>query len=162
MWGRACRDNSTDELGLSMKIRGLTLIRPWGVAVDHLGKSIENRTWDCYLDVGDYIAIHYGKSWDKTAVGFIETATGQTHPDLTKDKVPHSAIASVARFGGNVRDSESPWFVGPVGWLLEDITPIDFVSCKGRQGLWPLPDDVLQQVRANYQLAKRKPLKVAA
>lgn len=136
-----------------MKIRGLTLIRPWGSAVAYMGKDIENRTWNCYLSPGDFIAVHNGKSWDNDAVDFIEQTTGQEYPRLTKDAVPDSCIIAIARFGGNVAESDSAWFCGPVGWKLERILPIDPVPCKGRQGLWDLPDDVLPMVRANYAKA---------
>lgn len=43
----------------------------------------------------------------------------------------------------------SPWFLGPVGWLLWDFrhlrTPVD---CKGHQKLWRLPPDVEARVLA--------------
>lgn len=135
---------------MKRQIRGLTLIRPWGDAIAHMGKDIENRTWNCYLDPSDLIAIHNGKSWDKDAKEFIELATEQEYSNLTKNLVPDSQIIAVAKFLGNVADSESPWFVGPVGWEFGKVVPIDPVPCKGKLGLWNLPDDVLAQVRLNY------------
>ncbi|HEV2070419.1 MAG TPA: hypothetical protein VGR26_11540 [Acidimicrobiales bacterium] len=36
---------------------------------------------------------------------------------------------------------------GRFAWLLEDVRPVDPpVPCRGRQGLWTVPDDVLAQI----------------
>ena len=41
----------------------------------------------------------------------------------------------------------SPWFVGPVGWVLRERTWLPTpVPCKGAQGLWTLPPDVQRGV----------------
>ena len=46
-------------------IRGLTLWRPWDVAMRDLGKPIENRDWPPPESVqGQLIALHSGKTWD--------------------------------------------------------------------------------------------------
>lgn len=137
------------------KIRGLTLIRPWGYAIAHLGKDVENRTWNCYLKPGDFIAIHNGKKWDQSAIECMADCMdieAKVTPELDKD----SQIIAVATFAGNVTQSNSTWFVGPIGWVLEDVTLIDPVECKGRQGLWNIPDDVLPHVRRNYHWAKKQ------
>ena len=46
----------------------------------------------------------------------------------------------------------SPWWIGPIGWVLTDIALPEPVPCKGFQGLWNLPADVESAVLA--QLAK--------
>lgn len=135
------------------QIRGLTLIRPWGYAIAHLGKDVENRTWNCYLKPGDFIAIHNGMKWDDSALECIQDCMGVAG-SVTKETDKSSQIIAVAQFVGNVTESDSTWFVGPVGWQLRDVTPISPVDCKGKQGLWNLPGNVLAQVRANYDLAK--------
>ena len=142
-----------------MKIRGLTLIRPWGYAIAHCGKNIENRSWNCYLKPGDYIAIHNGKKWDKSAIECIADCM-DVQINITKEQDKDSQIIAVAKFGGNYQHHDSKWFVGDVGWLLEDVTPIEPAPCGGRQGLWKLPNDVLVQVRANYVAAKAKEAKL--
>jgi len=38
----------------------------------------------------------------------------------------------VAKIVDCVDYSDSPWFFGPVGFVLEDAEPLDFVPCKGR------------------------------
>lgn len=44
-------------------IRGLTLLHPWAFAIAHLGKRVENRSWDPRRqggELGMYLAIHGG------------------------------------------------------------------------------------------------------
>ena len=61
-------------------------------------------------------------------------------------------IVAVAAFGGAVTESESPWFGGPVGWVLSDIIVLpEPVPCRGAQGLWDIPDDVLEKMRAQFR-----------
>jgi hypothetical protein len=60
-------------------------------------------------------------------------------------------ICAVATFGGTVRESDSPWFCGPVGWVMTDVLVLpEAVPCKGAQGLWNVPDDALAKMRAQF------------
>jgi len=45
------------------------------------------------------------------------------------------------------------WFVGPFGWLLTDLRPIEPVKCRGYQKLWRLEPDILTKVREGYRAA---------
>lgn len=88
--------------------------------------------------------------------------------------VPYGAIVGVARFdgcnagprgvsgesastilarGGDLLAPEprDPWFCGPVGWYLRDVVAIKPVPCKGAQGLWSLPPEVLADVRRRWR-----------
>ncbi|NJR40974.1 MAG: hypothetical protein HC781_21705 [Leptolyngbyaceae cyanobacterium CSU_1_4] len=102
----------------------------------HLNKDIENRSWRCYLEVGDLLAIHSGQKVDKEALRFIEQVSGQNLQG--EEKAWETGIIAIATFGGNVSRSESPWFVGPYGWLLKDVVPIETIAAKGMQRLWTL------------------------
>lgn len=135
-------------------IRGLTLIRPWAWAVAHAGKDIENRTWEPprYM-LGGFVAIHAGMKWDEDAASGIECELDICVPD--EDAHPSGVIVAVARIAGIQRESfGSPWFCGPVGWQLRDVVRIEPVPCKGAQGLWVLPPDVLATVRERYAAAR--------
>jgi hypothetical protein len=132
----------------------LTLIQPWGTAIIHHGKDIENRTWEPYasqLRPGDRLWIHAGKKRDKGASEFIagvctwhdsEEAFEQMADRL--DHAPLGALLGHVRFDGVTRSSDSPWFFGPVGWRLSDPVALPMlIFCRGAQGLWTVPDDVL-------------------
>jgi hypothetical protein len=138
-------------------IKAITLHRPWGNAIADYGKNIENRSWKCPLPLGSFLAIHNGKKWDTDGLRFIQELTGIYDAELNPVEVPDGCIIAVARFNGNAEDLDHglyPWFFGPIGWMLADVVKIDPVPCKGQQGLWNLPDDVLQQVRVNYRASR--------
>ena len=132
-------------------IKAVTVHRPWGYAIAHLDKMVENRSWECKLPIGSFIAIHNGQKWDADAAKFI----GNLNPtkfidDPTPENDPPQSIIAVGIFAGNIFTSESPWFFGPIGWQIERIVAIDPVACPGQQGLWTLSPDVLDQVRVEY------------
>lgn len=127
-------------------LMAITLHRPWAYAIAHLGKDCENRSWACPLSPGSLIAIHAGRKFDKDAADWIER---QGYECSTDENQPMGIVA-LARFQGNVTALDSPWFFGPIAWKLADVVPINPVPCRGQQGLWRVPDDVLPAVRVAY------------
>lgn len=123
----------------------ITLHRPWAFAVAHLNKDIENRTWECPLEPGSYIAIHAGKTWDEEGAEWIGLERLPPEPEHPL------GIVAIARFMGNITTSNSPWFFGPVGWKLEGAIAIPPVACRGRQKLWRVPEELLPELRAAYR-----------
>lgn len=136
------------------RIRGLTLIRPWAWAIACAGKDVENRTWEPpRAMVGGWLAIHAGKKWDQDAADSIANTFGVEVPGETEQ--PSGVIIAVARLAAVVRDSESPWFGGPVGWTLDQVVQLPTpVACRGAQGLWMLPESVLERVHAGWAAAR--------
>ena len=152
---------------------GLTLHQPWATCVAHHGKPIENRGWlPPERVIGRRIAIHAGKRLDRLVARSLEEGVaGCPRLGVLLTDVPLGAIVAVARVRGWVSSIEprgwssglteddfaratgSPWFVGPVGWVLGDVKALSTpIPATGRQGLWRLPDrirdDVLHQVAA--------------
>ena len=103
------------------------------------------------------------------ALDFAREASGRTlaAPDVTHRWLHErsSAILCVVTVAGWVRDngefdvlstlpgardlagSPGPWFVGPCGWVLADVVTLaEPVPCKGAQGLWTVPPDVLAKI----------------
>jgi hypothetical protein len=129
----------------------LTLHQPWAFAVAHLGKDVENRGWPPPAKVIDQrIAIHAGLHVDREAMDHLRRI-GIALPD----SLVAGAVVATVRVAG-VREWRkawptqpplSRWFTGPFGWQLEDVLALAKpVPCKGRQGLWRLPDDVEARV----------------
>ncbi len=142
---------------MKAQIKGLTVHRPWGYAIARLDKRVENRSWACWLNPGDYIAIHNGQKWDRNGARFIREMNVSELMNPTEETNPAGFIIAVARFDGNIKDEDpgrSPWFFGPYGWLLSDVVEIEPVAAKGHQRLWDLSDAVLQQVRLNHKKAR--------
>lgn len=137
-------------------IRGLTVHRPWGWAIRNLDKRIENRGYKCHLPIGSYIAIHNGKKWDKSGQQFLEkiNPSGLLENPID-DEGDCGLIVCVARFAGCITSSNSEWFFGPYGWILDDVTPIGNVCVpKGQQGLWEFDEQTLQRIREAYKNAR--------
>lgn len=149
----------------------LTLKHPWPWAIAILGKRIENRTWHpgSRLRVGGWFAIHGGK-WPSSAseledLHFRAASLANDYRDRLPggdasllDVMAFSGVSAVAKFGGVVLPgsalSSDPWFEGPVGWLMTEVVALpEPVPCRGAQGLWPLPPDVLARVRDQFRAA---------
>jgi len=146
-------DHRGHRLYLGALGRALTLHQPWAWAIARLGKDIENRIWrpPPWL-IGQRVAIHAGKRWDPGwSPDIVDMAihAAMDHAYMSGDRLYHlgAGIVAVVRVVGVVTNSESPWFVGPFGWVLEDIMPVDPpIPCQGRQGLWKVVPDIQREL----------------
>jgi hypothetical protein len=132
-------------------LRALTLWQPWAYAITRLGKRIENRSRPPGPSlVGTTVAIHAAAKHDVAAE---RDAIAWIHRTFSAEcyvpaEPPRGAIVALARVVGSVTASDDPWFVGPVGWQLADVIALPTpVSCRGMQGVWPVPADVAARVR---------------
>lgn len=119
----------------------LTLKQPWADGIMYHGKDIENRAYPPPADlIGQRIAIHAGKTDDELGASFIEDL-GYTLRD--PQHWTRGAIVATAVVTGVVRQSNSPWFMGPYGWQLADVRPLNSpLPCRGYRKLWPLPQQL--------------------
>lgn len=142
-------------------MKALTLKHPWPWAICCLGKRIENRTWRPYpsqLKPGEWLAIHGGK-WPTSRGELLDlhveigmVALGEARLSYSIGEVERcTGIVAVCQFGGTVTESDDGWFEGPIGWKLNDLIVLSKpVPCKGAQGLWKVPEDVLKLVRQEW------------
>jgi hypothetical protein len=122
--------------------RALTVHEPWASAIASGAKLIENRSWPCPLKLGDWIAIHAGKTLDKDGAEWI----AENIPSYQAVPVKQGIIA-IARFDRNIKQSDSPWFVGPIGWEFSEVIALPKpIECRGQQGLWTIPDTVCLRI----------------
>lgn len=133
-------------------IKALTLIQPWGWAILH-GKDVENRSWAPPAGmVGQRIAIHAGKRYDKEGELFVAKQLGL---ERLPDEAHRQGVIGTAVIDRAVATREadpaaeidldplmdSPWFSGPWGWVLRDVRELERpIACKGMLGLWRLPE----------------------
>jgi hypothetical protein len=138
-------------------MKALTLHQPWAYAVAHLGKDIENRTWKPPVALtGQRVAVHAAKQWDYQRVWDIVGRWGTARlidldlMDFAQIEAQRGHIVATARFVGVLYTSDSPWWIGPIGWQFTDvITLAQPVACKGSQGLWTVPADVLATIEVH-------------
>lgn len=149
----------------------LTLWRPWPFAIFHLpeasAKRVENRPWKPWPSViGERIALHAGKQWDKDAAMLIGVAEEFNPPSVIVGTAVVKGWIHVSRelllvldadvgrsetltHADAVAHSKSPWFSGPYAWVLEEVRTLKTpIPCKGAQGLWRVPADVCVQIEA--------------
>lgn len=144
-------------------MRGLSLSRPWPWAIfdapPDVAKSIENRSWPPPIwMIGETIALHAAKSWDDSAISFLLRLG--LDPPGRYDLHIHSAIVGVATIDRVVTTSktlgdQARWFLEErpdgkdnFGWVLTNKRKLRLpVECKGRQGLWVVPELVEAAVR---------------
>ena len=154
-------------------MKAVTLRHPWPWAICVCGKDVENRTWEPALKQGEWFAIHGGKwplpipaegssvpaprsaavaEYVEEIIDTVKELSGEglcPGPVVTlRELSRYTGIVAVAQFGGCVHAHVSPWFGGPVGWLLSGVASLpDPIPCRGAQGLWSLPADVESQMR---------------
>lgn len=160
-------------------MKGLTLRHPWAFAIQRLGKDVENRTWEPPRHlIGQYIAIHGGAlPRDKAASEcaedarhiqnrFYKSAYLETLPDGTQRWLRENGevlkvgdwfvpgIVAVAKLERVVFDSDNPWFCGPFGWVLADVTPLERpVPHRGALGFWQVEPHAEAFLRDAYAQA---------
>lgn len=164
----------------------LTVKQPWAQAIAQFGKGVENRTRRPPRQMlGQRIAIHVGQSvidWQLMRDGvdpyhdhrfdlYLWATHGEGH---RSESVPHAGrIIATARMVGYTGEASgaralpmyvdavkaaehSPWFTGPVGWVLADVVMLlDPVGpVVGRLGCWPLGPELVAQIQEQESAAR--------
>ncbi len=118
----------------------LAIRQPWAWAVIHARKDIENRDWrrpNPCLDFRGRVAIH-------ASSGLTRGEYEQAQQYMAKIGVTCPAAIDLRRGGiigtvevvDIVRQWQSPWFMGPLGLLLRDPLPCEFVPVSGALGFF--------------------------
>jgi hypothetical protein len=149
------------------RMPALTIFQPWPWAIATQGKTPENRTQR--IRYRGPVAIHAGKIYDGYAV-LPEPAAGKLGAIIAGVRLagcitPEAryltlgAVVAVADLTGCHHASEcqdqhgalcTPW-ARPASWHWElgSVRPLAaLVRCRGKQGLWRLPEDAETAVRA--------------
>ena len=127
--------------------KALSVRQPWPWAMFHAGKDIENRDRRTHFR-GD-VLIHAGKQFDGGARGADELLTEwaddrhisrRFHLPPLED-IPRGGIVGIVEIIDCVSASESRWFFGEFGYVLQNAQPLPFVPCNGALGFFNVPDD---------------------
>jgi hypothetical protein len=138
-------------------IPALSIRAPWWWAILYAGKDIENRDW--YARYRGPVIIHASSWWSLRQVQDLMDdvrymhSRMQTPPDVAwndwtfrhmRDLGGH--IVGVCDMVDCVPRSDSPWFVGEWGFVLQNPRPITPVKCKGQLGFFPAPAEAQRQL----------------
>jgi hypothetical protein len=112
-------------------MRALTVKQPWASLIASGEKRIENRSWRPPAElIGQRIAIHAGASWDKR---------GETFTAARKGELPQGRVVCTAVIDRVVEASDDRFWIGPLGWVLRDVHPVDDApEVRGGLSLWRL------------------------
>lgn len=120
-------------------IPALTLKAPWGWAVMHAGKDIENRSHRRFANLRGETAIHHSQRVSRAeymeACEFIRRVSGLEAPHY--DQAGHGCILGTVEVTNFVSYSQSAWYMGEYGLVLRDPQPFEQpIPAKGQQGIW--------------------------
>lgn len=118
--------------GIGMK--ALSVRQPWAWLIVNGFKDIENRTWRRHR-VPAECAIHASMRFDREGYEFVK----ERFPDLPlpePEEFERGGIVGVVECVECVEESDSPWFLGPFGYLLADPRPCVMIPSLGQLGFF--------------------------
>lgn len=143
-------------------MKALSVRQPWAWAILN-GKPVENRDWPEHYGPRVWlerelkrlgrirVLLHAAKGCTKAEFGdaceFMFVACGvDSVPELSE--LPRGAIVGAIDIVAVVESHPSPYFVGPIGLVLENVkaSPV-VVPCVGSLGFFDVPADVAEQLR---------------
>lgn len=119
----------------------LSIRQPWAWLILNAGKNIENRTWPTRFRGWFFIHAAKGMTQEeyysvKIWLPTIGRSAAAAHlPDFKQ--LERGGIVGMAKLGNCVIGSDSPWFCGPYGFVLDEVKPLPFRACKGALGFFP-------------------------
>jgi hypothetical protein len=114
-------------------LKALSIMQPWAWLIVNGHKDIENRTW--WTNYRGPVLIHAGKKAD---AHFMPPHWEWSHI-TPPEAFDFGGIIGRAEIIDCTRDSLSPWFHGPFGFVLDNMEPLPFQPCRGALGFF-VPD----------------------
>jgi hypothetical protein len=133
-------------------MKALSLRQPWLWVIFNLGKRVENRKWRTHYR--GRVLLHAAQGMTRQehqdVVTFCERVQRNSGRKafLPPWEVPRGAIVGAATIVDCVKQCGSPWFFGPFGFVLDNVTQFgEPIPCKGALGLWNVSDELERKVR---------------
>ena len=120
----------------------LSIRQPWAWLVVNGWKNIENRGWA--TKYRGQLLIHASVAVTRADYEACRIFVDGIHEDLAMpmfEDLPRGGIVGDVTLLDCVREHYSPWFTGPVGWVLDDACVCTLIPWIGRQGLFEVQDD---------------------
>ena len=115
----------------------LSIQQPWAHLIVRGYKKIENRDWQTPPTYRGLLLIHAGLKPDRTFPrAWAEQLCGHALPAF----YPQGGIVGLVRFINVVRQSDDPWFFGPLGFVFEDPQILPFTPLRGQLGLFSVDE----------------------
>jgi hypothetical protein len=117
----------------------LTIRQPWAWLIVNGYKDIENRCWS--TNFREEIFIHAAKGMTRKeynqCLDFVELLKRDANaalPIITippKEELKFGGIIGAATLTACVTESDSPWFTGEYGFVLQNPRVLSFMPCQG-------------------------------
>jgi hypothetical protein len=129
-------------------LKALTLPRPWAEAIVFGGSRIVNRSWHPWSSIlGQRIALHSGIAYDTKGAVWMRGMGLYDPPSESQSQ--RDVIIGLATVQGHLTQHSSAWFVGPCGWVLEEVEPLtESIPCPSALGLWTVPEHLALELVA--------------
>lgn len=124
-------------------MKALSIRQPWAWLIVNGFKPIENRDWITYYR-GEFL-VHAGKAMTHDDYNACRLFVRGFAPEIA-DRIPpieqleRGGIVGHARIVACVNRSDSPWFTGDWGFVLEQASPLSFRPCRGQLGWFELDE----------------------
>lgn len=117
-------------------MKALSIRQPWIWAMFHLGKDVENRTWS--TGIRGRVMLHASQKYDHEGARWIEENFGIVPPD--QHSLPRGGFVGSVEIVDCVKEMDSKWFFGEIGFVLKDPIEVAYQACKGRLGFFDMRD----------------------
>ncbi len=129
-------------------MKAISIKQPWAAAIMSGLKRVENRTWA--TNYRGPLLIHAPLKDDPGAEEIVTSRGVEIPQDIARGAIVGIVdLVDVVRLDSPGEASralaDDPWANGPVCWILENSRPLpEPIPYKGQQGLFNVPDDVLE------------------
>ena len=110
-------------------MKTLSVRQPWASLIINGVKDIENRTW-ATSHRGPLLIQSSAKPMPAEELELVR-AFALERGALLPEILPLGGVLGIVTLLDCVRSHSSPWFQGPVGWVLSDPHQLSFTPCKG-------------------------------
>lgn len=136
-------------------MKALSIRQPWACLIAHGFKNIENRTRPTKVR-GD-VLIHASSIMtraDYSACALFCSGLpdgtlpeGFEFPSFESLREQRGGVVGIMHLSDCVAQSDSPWFCGPYGYVIDRAIPLPFFPCKGRLGFFEIQMPKLDKVQ---------------
>lgn len=115
-------------------MKAITIRPEWAWLIIHAGKDLENRSWQ--TKHRGPLLIHASSQPAKNAAEIRKWAAAHLGIEIPRE-IPMGGIVGVVDVVEMVTEPvQSPWWIGPLAWRLENPQPLPFRAMKGRLQLF--------------------------
>lgn len=116
----------------------LSIRQPWAWLIVQGYKDIENRGWSSPFR--GQILIHAARKFDHDGYEFASDFMRQNYgiEIPNPSRYDRGGLIGLSSVIDCVRQSTSPWFIGPYGFVLANSRAIVFQPCKGQLGFFEI------------------------